>query len=121
MTRKRRGGPLSAHVTAAATAVATLSIAVHASAAVPVCDSSIPDLSGCCYTKPNPVFVAGTSAAKSALQAIAAKLPGISIIYQTPDSCVALQAVESPPPYAVTGANVTTSYLAPDGTTPACA
>jgi hypothetical protein len=90
-----------------------------ARAAAPVCDPGIPDLSGCCYTKPNPVFVAGTSAAKSALQAIAAQLPNISIIYQTPDSCIALTDVVAGT--AVTGANVTTTYLAPDGTTPACA
>jgi hypothetical protein len=75
-----------------------------------------------CTTFPNPVFVAGTSAAKSALQAIATKLPGISIIYQTPDSCVALsQMTSGQPAIAPKGAVVLTNYLAPDGTTPACA
>src|SRR5579872_2367206 len=79
-----------------------LSMAAPARAAAPVCNPGV-DTSGCCYTKNNPVFVAGTSAAKSALQAIASQLPEISIIYQTPDSCIALSALEASPPQAVTG------------------
>jgi hypothetical protein len=100
----------------------TLALAVAASAGaqtVPTCNPGT-DTSSCCYTKRNPVFVAGTSAAKSALQAIAAQLPEISIIYQTPDSCIALAAVEVSPPQPVAGALVTNNWLAPDGTTPLC-
>jgi hypothetical protein len=98
--------------------LAALSMAGRANAqALPVCNAT--DTSGCCYKRPNPVFVAGTSAAKSALQAIAKQLTDISIIYQTPDSCVALADVVVG--QAATGANVVTTYLAPDGTTPGCA
>jgi hypothetical protein len=90
-------------------------IEATAEAALPICDPSIPDLSGCCYTHTNPVFVAGTSAARSALRAIAKQLPDISIIYQTPDSCVALKDVIAG--QAATEVNVTTTYLGADGTT----
>jgi hypothetical protein len=106
-----------ARATAALAGVAALLIGVRARAAVPVCIPT--DLSGCCYKMPNPVFIAGTSAAKSALQAIAKQLTDISIIYQTPDSCIALTDVVGV--QAATGANVVTTSLAPDGTTPACA
>jgi hypothetical protein len=117
MTRVRRGGRVVVRATAALAGLVALLIAVRARAAVPVCSAT--DLSGCCYKMPNPVFVAGTSAAKSALQAIAKQLTDISIIYQTPDSCVALTDVVTL--QAATGLNVVTTYLAPDGTTPACA
>jgi hypothetical protein len=118
MTRARSSGRALGRIATGAGAVVWLTTTI-AHAAVPVCDPGIPDLSGCCYKKSNPVFVAGTSAAKSALQAIAKQLTDISIIYQTPDSCVALTALEAG--QAATGINVTTTYLAPDGTTPACA
>jgi hypothetical protein len=88
-------------------------------AVLPVCDPTIPDLSGCCYKLPNPVFVAGTSAAKSALQAIAKQLTDITIVYQTPDSCIALTDVVAV--QAATSSNVVTTVLAADGTTPGCA
>jgi hypothetical protein len=113
--KKRRATEKASAIAAAALAIC----GGTARAATPVCDPGIPDLSGCCYTKPNPVFVAGTSAAKSALQAVASQLTNVSIIYQTPDSCIALADVVAG--QAATGANVTTTYLAPDGTTPACA
>jgi len=117
---KTRGGRHGVRVAAIGAGLAALVAGVNVEAATgPVCDPAIPDLSGCCYKKPNPVFVAGTSAAKSALQAIAAQLTDVSIIYQTPDSCIALGAVIAG--QAATGMNVVTTYLAPDGTTPACA
>jgi hypothetical protein len=118
VTRVRTGRRI-ALATAALGGGLTLFTGAGARAAVPVCDPGIPDLSGCCYKMANPVFVAGTSAAKSALQAIAKQLTDISIIYQTPDSCIALTDVVAV--QAATGANVVTTYLAPDGTTPACA
>ncbi len=99
----------STQATAAVVAMGALSITATAGAD-PLCTSF-----------PNPVFVAGTSAAKSALQAIAKQLPGISIIYQTPDSCIALgEMVSGQPAIAPAGATVTTNYLATDGTTPSC-
>jgi hypothetical protein len=104
--------------TAALAGVAVLTVEGGARAAVPICDPGV-DESGCCYKAPNPVFVAGTSAAKSALQAIAKQLPSISIVYQTPDSCIALNNVVQVK--AATGANVVTTFLSPDGSTPACA
>jgi len=98
-----------AGVTAAAAALGALSITASAGAD-PLCTS---------FT--NPVCVAGTSAAKSALQAIGKQLPGISIIYQTPDSCIALGDLTSgSPAIPPKGAVVTNNYLAPDGTTPSC-
>jgi len=109
MTQNHLSTRRLAAATAAAAALGTLSMTAHA--ADPLCTS---------FT--NPVFVAGTSAAKSALQAIAKQLPGISIIYQTPDSCIALQDLTSgSPAIAPKGAVVTSNYLAPDGTSPSCA
>jgi hypothetical protein len=110
----------------ACSGLATLSFEVSANAATaPVCNPGV-DESGCCYKAPNPVFVAGTSAAKSALQAIAKQLTNISIIYQTPDSCIALDDMANTK--AATGTNVVTTNLsvtvtAADNTTsnPACA
>jgi hypothetical protein len=116
---KATSGRQRVRVAAIGAGLAALVAGANVEAAGPVCDPAIPDLSGCCYKKPNPVFVAGTSAAKSALQAIAAQLTDVSIIYQTPDSCIALGAVIAG--QAATGMNVVTTYLAPDGTTPACA
>jgi hypothetical protein len=98
-----------ARTTAAGAALGALSMAANAGAD-PLCTSY-----------PNPVFVAGTSAAKSALQAIAKQLPGISIIYQTPDSCIALADLTAGlPAIAPKGATVTTNLLAFDGTQPSC-
>src|SRR5450432_4084881 len=116
MMRKRNGRHV-VRATAALAGLAALTTGARANAATPVCTTT--DTSGCCYKMPNPVFVAGTSAAKSALQAIAKQLTDISIIYQTPDSCVALADVVAG--QAATGTNVVTTYLAPDGTTPGCA
>jgi hypothetical protein len=104
---------------AALAALTAFAVEISAIAAPPVCMPGIPDLSGCCYTKPNPVFVAGTSAARSALQAVARSLPGVTIVYQTPDSCVALAALTAGA--ATGGGNVTTSILGADGSVVPCA
>jgi hypothetical protein len=100
-------------------ALTAFGVEISANAQLPVCEPGIPDLSGCCFTKPNPVFVAGTSAAKSALQAVAKALPGITIVYQTPDSCVGLAALTANA--ATGGGNVTTNILGADGSVAPCA
>ncbi len=119
MRKAVRKGRRGAHAGVALAALTAFAVEISANAAPPVCEPGIPDLSGCCFTKPNPVFVAGTSAARTALQAVAKALPGITIVYQTPDSCVALAALTANA--ATGGGNVTTNILGADGSVVPCA
>ncbi len=73
-----------------------------------------------CSTLTNPVFISGSSASKPVLVALAATLgANVSIIYQSPDSCLGVQDMLLAQPSTETAAGSPT-YLNPNGTTSTC-
>ncbi len=59
---------------------------------------AIADAANACNSYPNPVYVAGSSAAKPILSALSVAIgSGVSIIYQSVSSCVGLGDVTAPP------------------------